>query len=233
MPGPMPAMGAKPPAQMQPQQFTSNSPGGGAQVAGVNSGLQYLNKAAQLSGQTTQAQQQQLGTQLQQNQANVAQNMTNKGLGNTSISQTMAQAPLQSYNLGMAQVGDLGAQRQMQAYGNLANASAQGGSAITGTAQPYAQTNFTQQKMQQLMGPQATYSPGIPSDFNAGQQAGGGGGGQYPNLANAAQSPLFQANAGSQAQGMNGMTPDQLALAMQGQQTGVGGGDGSGGDFGA
>ena len=221
MPGPMPSMGTAAPKPMQPQQFTSNAPGGGAQVAGVNSGLQYLNKAAQLSGQTTNAQQMQLGTQLQQNQANVAQNMTNKGLGNTSISQTMAQAPLQSYNLGMAQVGDLGAQRQMQAYGNLANASAQGGSAITGTAQPYAQTNFTQQKMQQLMGPQATYSPAIPSAFSAGQQAGGG---QLSNLANAAQAqqPLFQNNAGSQPQGM---TPDQLAAQLMAQQTGAGSSD--------
>jgi hypothetical protein len=229
MPGPMPALGAAAPKPVQLPQFNSNAPGSGAQTGGINSGLQYLNKAAQLSGQTTNAQQMQLGTQLQQNQANVQQNMTNRGLGNTSVSQTMGQAPIQSYNLGMAQVGDLNAQRQMQAYGNLANASAQGGTAISNTQQPYAQTNFTQQKMQQMAGPQQTYSPAMPSDFSQGSPAGGQMAG-YQNLMNAAQ-PQFQANAGTQQQ----MTPDQLALMMQGQQTGVGGGDGGGGggDYGA
>lgn len=140
-------------AAPKPMSFTSNAPGSGAQVAGTNFAMQNLNKALQASNNTTQFQQDQLQQQLQNNQANVAQNLTNRGLGNTTISQTMAQAPLQTYNMGMAQVGDLNAMRQMQAYGNLANAAMQGGNAITGTAQPYAQTQYANQlsQAQQLM----------------------------------------------------------------------------------
>ena len=133
----------------------------------------------------------------------------------------MAQAPLQTYNTGMAQVGDLSAQRQMQAYGNLANASAQGGTAISNTQQPYAQTNFTQQKMQQMMGPKQTYSPQMPSDF---QQAQGAGGGAMAQQNNAAmqnwQQNGFQANAGTQPTTMN---PDQWQNLMGS----MGGGSGS------
>src|SRR6202012_4440847 len=218
MPGPMPMMGAAKPAAPAPTpptlpQFTSSAPGGGAQVSGINSGLQYLQQAAHLSGQTTQAQQMQLGKQLQQKQANVAQNMTNRGLGNTTVSQTIAQAPLQSYSLGMAQVGDLSAQRQMQAYGNLANASAQGGSAITNTAQPYAQTNFTAAKMQQMAGPKQTYSPTIPSDFQQSQAANPS---QYQNLMNQQnwQQNGYQANAGTQP--VNAPQQQQMQQMYQG-----------------
>lgn len=148
---PAPMMMPKPPAQPGNPglSFNSNAPGGGAQVAGFNYGLQNLNKALGASQNTTQAGQMQLQQQLQQNQANVQQNLTNRGLGNTTISQTMAQAPLQTFNLGSAQLNDLSAQRQMQAYGNLAQMAGQGGSAISQTAQPYAQTNFLQNLMRQ------------------------------------------------------------------------------------
>lgn len=232
MPGPMmgaaPAMGAamKPPTL---PQFNSNAPGGGPQVQGVNSGLQYLQQAANLSGQTTNAQQQQLGHQLQNNQANVQQNLTNRGLGNTTVSQTMAQAPLQTYNTGMAQVGDLNAQRQMGAYGNLANAAMQGGTGITNTAQPYAQTNFTQQKMQQMMGPKQTYSPQMPSDFQQGQ-AGGAGGAMAQQNAAAMQNYNqngFQANAGTQPTSYNPQQWQDLMSAAN-----MGGGGGGGDEFG-
>lgn len=166
--------------------FGAGGPGGGQQAQGYNFGLQNLQKALGVSNQTTQGQQMQLGQQLQQNQANVQQNMASRGLGNTTVSQTMAQAPLQTYNLGMAQVGDLNAQRQMSAYGNLAQAAMQGGNQISQLAQPYAQTNFTAAKMAQMAGPSRTYSPAMPSDFMQGQpqaqQAG-----QYQNLMAAAQ----------------------------------------------
>lgn len=147
MPGPMTL---PPPPKPATTQFNANTPGGGAQLSGINSGLQNLQNALKLSGNTTQAGQMQLGQQLQQNQAGIAQNMASRGLGNSSISQTMAQAPLQTYNLGMAQLGDLGAMRGMSAFGNLANAQMQGGNQVSQLAQPYAQTDFTQQKMQQM-----------------------------------------------------------------------------------
>ena len=144
------AAGAPKPAMTN---FTSNTPGSGAQIGGYNAAVQNLGNALKLSGQTTQAGQMQLGQQLQQNQANVAQNLTNRGLGNTTVAQTMQQAPLQTYNTGMAQLNDLSALRQMGAYGNLANMQAQGGQQITNTAQPYAQTLFTKNLMASMAPP--------------------------------------------------------------------------------
>ena len=214
--------------------FGAGGPGGGQQASGYNYGLQNLQKSLGVSNQTTQAQQMQLGQQLQQNQAGVQQNMASRGLGNTTVAATMGQAPLQTYNLGMAQVGDLSAQRQMGAYNNLAQAAMQGGNQISQLAQPYAQTNFTAAKMAQMAGPSRTYSPAIPSDFMQGQpqaqQAG-----QYQNLMAAAQqqNPGLYVGPGMGA-GQQGTqsaapqyTPDQLAMMMQ-----LGGGDAGGGDSG-
>src|SRR6202043_71754 len=116
------------------------------------------------------SQQMQLGQQLQQNQGNVQQSLANRGLGNTTISNVMQQVPQQTYNMGMAQVANQGAMRQMQGYNNLAQMQAQGGQAMSQMQQPYAQTNATMGAMQQM-------KPGPQSDFN---QANAGN--QYQNL---------------------------------------------------
>jgi len=171
-------------------------------TAGYNFGLQNLSKAAQLSGQTTQGQQLALGNQLNQQLGGLNQSLTSRGLGNTTVANTMQQAPLQSYNLGMAQVGDLSAMRQMQAYQNLANYAGQGGSQISQFAQPYAQTNFTQDMIRKMTAGQPQYSPQLPTDF---------GGGQQPQMGAGQGQPLYQ-EPGMAGQGM---TPYQNLLAAQ------------------
>lgn len=203
---PKPAAVPKPKKAAPPFQFGGEgTPGGGSQVAGTNYGLQQLQNAANISANTTSGQQMQLGQQLQQNQANVAQNLTNRGLGNTTVSQTMAQAPLQTYNLGTAQLQNIGALRQMGAYGNLANAAMQGGNAISQMQQPYAQTRFTANMMKGMMGNPAQYSPQIPSDFMQSQGQGGAAGQnaqnmqQYNQMGQGSGVPGYQGNAGQSA----------------------------------
>lgn len=154
MPAPVPSMGA-------PKPFTSNAPGSGAQTGGVNAALQQLGNGLNVSNNTTQGQQMALGNQLQQQQGGLQQSLQSRGLGNTSIANTMSQAPIQSYNLGMAQVGDLSAMRQMGAYQNLAGMYAQGGQQIAQMDQPYAQSNYAMQM--QNPQPNPTAAPPINS----------------------------------------------------------------------
>lgn len=199
----------------KPLQFSGGAPGSGAQVAGYNSAMQNLNSALKLSGQTTNAQQMQLTDQLNQNQGNVAQNLAQRGLGNTTVSQTMAQAPIKTFNQGMAQVGDLNAQRQMGAYGNLAQAAMQGGQAISQMGQPYAQSGFAQGLQQQQMA-QANMQGAVAhqnqmgTDF--GQQANQMQ--QYQNLlaSQQPQQPLYYQGSGA---GVNG---DQMGGGANAQQ---------------
>ena len=165
MPGPMNIAGAN---YSGKGFFGSNSPGSGAQTGAYNAALQAAGQGVQASQNTTQAGQMQLAQQLQQQQAALQQNLTNRGLGNTTISQTMAQAPIQSYNLGMAQLSDLAAQRQMGAYSGLANLFAQGGNQITQTAQPYAQSNYAmslQNLMRQQPNPTAAQPINSPANL--------------------------------------------------------------------
>lgn len=206
--------------------FTSGAPGSGAQIGGYNAAVQNLGNALKLSGQTTQAGQMQLGQQLQQNQANVAQNLTNRGLGNTTVAQTMQQAPLQTYNTGMAQLNDLSALRQMGAYGNLANMQAQGGQQITNTAQPYAQTLFTKNLMASMAPPTVNHV-GYGGMQSSPLASGGAGMGQDPAQMAAYNQMLAQLAAQNKA----GIGNDMAPTAAQNQYdyiSGGGGGDDSG-----
>jgi hypothetical protein len=183
-------------------RFNSNAPGGGAQVGGYNAAIQALNKSLQASQNTTNAQSMQLSQQLQNNQGRLSQSLASRGLGNTTIANTMQQAPLQTYNLGQAQVGDLNAMRQMQGYDNLAGMLAQGGNAITGTAQPYAQTNFLANLMASMQ--PAPQSPGMPG-FGPDQQG-----------APVQQAPTGPLSFGPGFGGGQGpVSPAQAALATQ------------------
>lgn len=152
------------------QFFGAGGPGGAQQAQGYNYGLQNLQQALNASNNTTSGQMMQLQQQLGQNQGSIQQNLASRGLGNSSVGATLGQAPLQTYNLAASQVQNQGALRQMQAYQNLAQGAMQGGQNISQLAQPYAQTNFTIDKMRQLQGPNQQYSPAIPSDFMQGQQ---------------------------------------------------------------
>lgn len=214
-------------APQKPLQFTGGAPGSGAQMQGTNYAMGQLQNAANLSGQTTQFQQQQLGQQLQNNQSNIAQSLTNRGLGNTTIANTMQQAPLQTYNMGMAQVGDLNAQRQMQAYGNLANAGMQGGNAITATQQPYSQSNFANQlsQAQQLQNARnASMQQGVAAQNQMGNQPIGQQQGQPQSSASQVGMPqaqtaydnqngLYYQGPGAPANLGGGQTPEQTAQA--------------------
>lgn len=79
------------------------------------------------SNATTSGQMMQLGQQLKQNQGQVAQSVTNRGLGNTSVANTLAQAPLNTYNLASANVQNQGSDRLSQLYAQLAQLKLQGG----------------------------------------------------------------------------------------------------------
>jgi hypothetical protein len=140
----------------KPFQFNSGAPGSGAQVGGYNNAMAQLQNSLNASKNTTSSQQMQLGQQLQNNQSQIGQSLTNRGLGNTTVANTMQQAPLQTYNMGMAQVGNQDALRQMSAYNNLAQMSAQGGQQISQMAQPYAQSQYQMNMLQNMQNMQPT-----------------------------------------------------------------------------
>lgn len=102
-----------------PIQAPANNPVGAVQ-GNYNSAIAALQQALQASQNTTSGGMAQLQQQLQQNQGKVQQGLTNSGLGNTTVAQTMQQAPLQTYNLGALNVQNAGAQRQMGADQSLA-----------------------------------------------------------------------------------------------------------------
>lgn len=172
----MPGAIAPPSPQMSSQGLGGVS-GLGAAQSGYGAAQQNLAKSLQASGNTTSSQEMQLGQQLQQNQGNVQQSLANRGLGNTTISNTMQQVPQQTYNMGMAQVQNQGALRQMQGYQNLANTQLQGGMGLSQMQQPYAQQNAINQQVQ-------AHQPGPQSAFNQ-ANAGNQTANQYQNLMNA------------------------------------------------
>ena len=127
----------------------------GVAQQGYNQALASLQNSLNASNNTTSGQMMQAGQQLQQQQGQVAQNLTNRGLGNTTVAQTMQQAPLQTYNQNVNNIQNAGAERQMGAYDQLAGQQAQGGQQLANLMQPYAQTGVAngmaqQQQYQQL-----------------------------------------------------------------------------------
>lgn len=148
--------------------FGQNPMQGGMQpmMQGYNQALQQLQKSLNLSGQTTQAGQMQLGQQLHQQQGQVQQNLTNRGLGNTTVANSMQQQPMQTYNLGMAQLNDLGNQRQMQGYDALANAAMQGGQGMSQYMAPYAQSQYIQQQQGAQQQQQAQQNPNYNNAYS-------------------------------------------------------------------
>lgn len=224
MPGPM----MNPPGQAM---SVGNGTAGGMVQGGYGAAMGSLNNALQANNNTTSSQMGQLGRQLQQNQGNVQQMMTNRGLGNTTVAGTMSQVPLQTYNMGTAQVQNQQQMRAMQLYSQMGNLQAAGGQAAAAIQNPYDQTRATTAMMQSM-------KPGPQSDFNA-ANAQNQMASQYQNLMNAQQPTSYGLNfANSQQQAapaqaqqaanpFQGMDPN--ALAMIGAQGGGSGGDSSGG----
>lgn len=100
--------------------------------AGYMGAMQNLQNAQNLNNQTTSAGQMQLGQQLQQNQSKTQQGLINSGLGNTTVAQTMQQAPLQTYNMGMANLQNQQALRGMGVDQEMAGMTQQAGNTIGG-----------------------------------------------------------------------------------------------------
>lgn len=132
---------------------------GAALTGGTNNALGSLNQAMKLLQGSDQSQLNAAQQGLQQNQGKVQQGAINAGLGNTSVAQTLQQAPLQTYNnqvtginnsLNQAQAGVLGQGAGLQAQGG--NQMAQLLMALQGQQQQNQQFNQTHQK--------PTYGPG-------------------------------------------------------------------------
>lgn len=153
---------AAPPAATA--NFASNAPGSAPQTSGYNAAQANLLNSLQGTQNLYAGQQQQAGQQLQQNQGRVQQNSINSGLGNTSVAQTLQQAPQQTYNNAMLNIAGAQNQAQSQAYGQLAGVQAQGGQAASNYAAPFAQSQYVQQQQQQAANKQ------YQGQFMAGQQ---------------------------------------------------------------
>jgi hypothetical protein len=97
--------------------------------AGYGNAINSLNSALANSNNLYSGAQAQLGTQLKQNQGQVQQNLVNSGLGNSTVAQTMQQAPLQTYNQGMLNLTNAQQQANTGQYDQLASTYGNAGSA--------------------------------------------------------------------------------------------------------
>lgn len=124
---------------------------------GYNSALASAGNALTASQNTTSGENMQLGNTLQQQQSGISQNLANRGLGNTTVAATAAQAPMQAYNTAMANVANQGAIRTMSADQNIAGLQAQSGQAYAnnqqqgGQAQGNIMNQYAMQNQQNQM----------------------------------------------------------------------------------
>ncbi len=98
-------------------------------AGGYGNALSNLNSALKLSQGSDSSQLMQAQQGLQQNQGKVQQGLINAGLGNTTVAQTMQQAPLQTYNQQVAGIQNNLANQQIGILGQGAGLQAQGGQA--------------------------------------------------------------------------------------------------------
>ena len=98
---------------------------------GSNQAIQALNQALQSNAGAYAGLENQAQQQYQQNAGNVQANLANSGLGNTTVAQTLQQAPLQTLNNAMLNITG---QQQGQAaglYGQQAGIYNQTGNALS------------------------------------------------------------------------------------------------------
>jgi hypothetical protein len=103
--------------------------------SGYNNALMNLQQAMNSQNQTYGVAQNQAQQQLQQNQGKVQQGLINSGLGNTTVAQTMQQAPLQTYNNALANLASGQAGAESKIYGQAAGMQAQEGGALASLLQ--------------------------------------------------------------------------------------------------
>lgn len=94
---------------------------------GYNSAIGSLQKSLKANQGSNSSQLMQAQQQLQQNQGKVQQGLINSGLGNTTVAQTMQQAPLDTYNRDVAGINNNLQMQQMKGYENLGQMQGQGG----------------------------------------------------------------------------------------------------------
>ena len=98
-----------------------------ALAGGYQGALQSLNKSLQSLQGSDSSQLMQAQQGLAQNQGRVQQNLINSGLGNTTVAQTMQQAPLQTYNNQIAGINNNMQKQEASVLGQGAGLQAQGG----------------------------------------------------------------------------------------------------------
>ena len=185
-------MAVLPTALSAPTATGPGSQGAGALTGGYGAAISNLANSLQNTQNLYAGQQNQAGQQLQQNQGRVQQGLVNSGLGNTTVAQTMQQAPLQTYNNAMLNLTGAQNQATSQGYGQLAGMQAQGGQATANYMAPFVQSQYIQNQQQQQA---AKQNQAQGAAVNNGLWAGPGSG--LSQMALNAQ--LAQANANAYA----------------------------------
>lgn len=124
---------------------SSGSPAGVA-AQGYNSAIGSLQSSLAQNKGSDQSQLLQATQGLSQNQGKVQQGLINSGLGNTTVAQSMQQAPLQTYNNQVAGINNNLQNQQMKGFENLAGMQGQGGMGIAQLLQQLMQTQQKDQK---------------------------------------------------------------------------------------
>jgi hypothetical protein len=99
-------------------------------AGGSNQAIGALNQALQSNSQAYGGLENQAQQQYQQNAGAVQSNLANSGLGNTTVAQTMAQAPLQTLNNALLNITGQQQGAASNIYGQQANTYNQAGNSM-------------------------------------------------------------------------------------------------------
>lgn len=122
---------------------------------GYNAAIGSLGKSLKAIQGSDSSQLMQAQQGLQQNQGKVQQGLINSGLGNTTVAQTMQQAPLQTYNQNVAGINNNMQQQVSKGYDQLGGMQAQGGQSLSNLMLALQQQQL--QAQQQGGKPSVTY----------------------------------------------------------------------------
>lgn len=113
---------------------------------GYNSALGSLQNSLKSIKGSDSSQLMQAQQQLQQNQGKVQQGLINSGLGNTTVAQTLQQAPLQTYNQNVAGINNNMQNQLSKGFENIAGMQGAGGMGIAQLLQAMQQQQATQKQ---------------------------------------------------------------------------------------
>lgn len=147
---PAPLVPSAPPSTATPT--SSNGALGNAGQA-YDIAMNRLNRSLKLGQNTTSGEMTQAQQQLQQNQGRVQQGLINSGLNNTTVAQTMQQAPLQTYNQAIENIQNHGALNQQQVLGQQSQTALQAAGMMQAALSQNQQNQFQGgQAIQQRLG---------------------------------------------------------------------------------